>query len=98
MFEKLRRFLWKLKIMWNQKNPRKVKILRCLNLGYSNWMKRIDGGIKVHRICNNCNQEYLVLLRVFGPENRYGVNHTDCPLCGKRDDIWITLTVEDDED
>lgn len=48
------------------------------------------------RICSNCNREYIVLLRIFSYDV-YGNNHDNCPLCGERDDVWITLQVEEDK-
>jgi hypothetical protein len=44
--------------------------------------------IKLFHICKHCNKEYeLALFR------NYGIGHTfsDCPHCGKRDDVWVRV-------
>ena len=46
----------------------------------------------VFRICEHCNKEYEVPLGRAGNASKDWIcNFTDCPHCGKRDDVWILI-------
>lgn len=48
-------------------------------------------GFDLFRICKHCNQEYkLPLVRAGNATHEVGFNFGDCPLCGVRDDVWVS--------
>lgn len=49
--------------------------------------------VEVFRICEHCNQEYLVPLVMHRDAGYLGRNFCNCPYCEKRDDPWIRLVV-----
>lgn len=52
---------------------------------------KMESKIQVFRICNHCNKEHPVSMSV-EPDALYA-NVYDCPLCGKRNDLWIRIVL-----
>ncbi len=52
--------------------------------------------LSIFHICSHCNKEYkLEPFRMNGLEaSGVAYNFGDCPLCNKRNDVWIRVKVE----
>lgn len=49
----------------------------------------LDFNFEVFRLCEHCNREYKV--RLVGFPQDFGSCWDDCPHCGIRDDVWISI-------
>jgi transcription elongation factor Elf1 len=47
--------------------------------------------LTVYRICNHCNKEHVV--DMLGVPDSQDVDYYDCPLCGKRNALWIRIVM-----
>lgn len=51
-------------------------------------------GCYIERICDSCNTGYIPELYRDSDGKQAIVNFQDCPNCGKRDDIWVKVHVD----
>jgi len=53
----------------------------------------MDNEIKVFHVCSHCNKEYELKMYPINTIYRGGIGHNfdNCPLCKKRNDIWIRI-------
>ena len=53
--------------------------------------------VEIHRICEHCNKEYLLMSVNSSNAGQACVNMTTCPNCEVRDDPWIRVEVKHQE-